>query len=140
MRPVCALPWRRDSFIDDRPKKRLCGKDGRACTCQPPAKEVGAAVVPQEKFATVSDMTTRMDAYRRTIKCNAANFAGKVALCLGNGASVLAVLVARAGAARVYAVEAEEDAAEAELFNARNGLGDVVTVIEGTIEEADLPE
>ena len=83
----------------------------------------------------------RMEAYHKAIKgANAINFDGKVVLDVGSGTGVLALFAAQAGARKVYAVEASEAAKLAKRVVAENCLENVVTVVQGTIEQVDLPE
>lgn len=66
-------------------------------------------------------------AFRRAIERHAA---GKIVLDIGAGSGLLAMIAARAGAAHVFAVEANEALAEtAREIIAANGLADKVTVI-----------
>ena len=51
---------------------------------------------------------SRLEAYRDAISGNADNFLGKVVLDVGCGVGLLSLLAARAGARKVYAVEATE--------------------------------
>ena len=84
---------------------------------------------------------TRMEAYHAAIFGNAAHFAGKVVLDVGCGTGVLSIFAAKAGAKKVYAVEATKCARLAKDLVARNGLANTtVTVIEGLVEEIELPE
>ena len=70
----------------------------------------------------------RNQAYRRAIE--GAGLAGKSVLDIGAGSGLLAMMAARAGAARVYACEANEAlAATARAIVAANGLGDRVEII-----------
>ena len=71
---------------------------------------------------------------------HAGDFKGKVVLDIGAGTGVLSIFAARAGAARVYAVEASDFAARTRAIVAANGLSDVITVLQTTAEEAELPE
>jgi protein arginine N-methyltransferase 1 len=65
---------------------------------------------------------------------------GDVVLDIGTGSGVLAVAVARAGASRVYAVEASDIAdVAAQVFEA-NGVQDRVTLIPGWSRQIELPE
>ena len=60
---------------------------------------------------------------------------GDIVADLGAGSAVLSIAAARLGASRVAAVELDHDAiANAEENVAANGVGDVVTVIEGDAE------
>ena len=65
---------------------------------------------------------------------------GDVVLDVGTGSGVLAVAAARAGARRVYAVEASDIAAAARGVVEANGVADQVTVIPGWSRHIDLPE
>lgn len=81
----------------------------------------------------------RTDAYRDFIYGNKHLFAGKVVLDIGCGTGILSMFCARAGAARVVAVDnaAILDKARENVF--RNGLGDVVACVRGRIEDVRLP-
>ena len=64
----------------------------------------------------------------------------QVVLDVGCGTGILSIFAARAGAARVYAVEASALAADAERMVHANGVGVVVTVLHSTAEALRLPE
>ena len=82
----------------------------------------------------------RTGAYMAAIEGNAAAFKDKVVLDVGAGSGILALFAARAGARRVYAVEATPMAKHAATLVAGAGLSDVIEVIQGTVESVDLPE
>lgn len=82
----------------------------------------------------------RMKAYHDAIFLNPAHFRGKTVLDVGTGSGILAIWAAQAGARMVYAVEATNMAAHAERLVASNRLADRVHVIQGSIEEVELPE
>jgi SAM-dependent methyltransferase len=65
---------------------------------------------------------------------------GDVVLDCGAGSGILSLFAARAGAARVYAVEKAAAAQLAREIVQRNGLGDRVTVVQADMETAWLPE
>ena len=65
---------------------------------------------------------------------------GDVVLDIGTGSGVLAVAAARAGARRVYAVEASDIAEVAERVFAANGVQDRVTLVPGWSRQIELPE
>lgn len=82
----------------------------------------------------------RTGAYQAAIEGNAAAFAGKTVLDVGAGSGILAIFAARAGAAKVYAVEATPMAKHAAALVRANGLEGVVEVIQGTVESVSLPQ
>ena len=65
---------------------------------------------------------------------------GDVVLDIGTGSGVLAVALARAGARRVYAVEASDIAAVAARVFESNGVTDRVTLVPGWSRQIELPE
>lgn len=70
-----------------------------------------------------------------------ADLVGKVVLDVGAGAAAfLSMAAARAGAKKVYAVEASRMAENAEAIVQHNGYSEVVEVIRGRIEDIQLPE
>jgi precorrin-6B methylase 2 len=65
---------------------------------------------------------------------------GDVVLDIGTGSGVLAVAAARAGARRVFAVEASDIADAARRVFALNGVDDTVTLVPGWSRQIELPE
>jgi precorrin-6B methylase 2 len=65
---------------------------------------------------------------------------GDVVLDIGTGSGVLALALARAGARRVYAVEASDIAAVAARVFEANGVTDRVTLVPGWSRQIELPE
>mmetsp|Transcript_16149 Transcript_16149/g.44989 ORF Transcript_16149/g.44989 Transcript_16149/m.44989 type:complete len:444 (+) Transcript_16149:225-1556(+) len=82
----------------------------------------------------------RTGAYFNAVMQNKKQFEGKVVLDVGTGSGILAVFAAKAGAKKVYAVEATDMAKFARSVVETNGLSDVVTVIQGMVETVKLPE
>ena len=80
----------------------------------------------------------RTDAFRRAIESVVRP--GDTVLDVGAGSGVLSMFAARAGAARVYAVEETSVAVLARQLIAANGYQDIVTVIEGDIQDVEPPE
>ena len=65
---------------------------------------------------------------------------GDVVLDVGAGTGILSLFAARAGAARVYAVERTTVAVLAQELAAANGVAEIVQVIHGDIMDIELPE
>jgi protein arginine N-methyltransferase 1 len=82
----------------------------------------------------------RTCAYRDAIEGNPSIIAGKVVLDVGCGTGILSMFAARAGARKVYGVEASGIVEFARVIVEENGLSDRITIIQGTMEEVELPE
>jgi len=80
----------------------------------------------------------RTEAFRRAIQ--SAVRPGDIVLDVGAGSGVLSAFAARAGAARVYAVEQTSIAVFAHELVAANGVADIVRVIQGDVMDVELPE
>jgi SAM-dependent methyltransferase len=65
---------------------------------------------------------------------------GDIVLDVGAGSGILSVFAARAGAARVYAVERTPAAVLAHELAAANGAAGIVEVIHGDVTDVELPE
>ena len=82
----------------------------------------------------------RMDAYYRSVFDNEECFRDKVVLDVGAGSGILSVWAAKAGARKVYSIEATSIADHARTLVKHNGLADIVTVMQTKIEDVALPE
>jgi protein arginine N-methyltransferase 1 len=80
----------------------------------------------------------RTGAFRRAI--DSVVRPGDIVLDVGAGSGILSVFAARAGAARVYAVERTSVAVMARELAAANGVAEIVQVIHGDVMDAELPE
>ncbi len=80
----------------------------------------------------------RTEAFRRAI--NAAVRPGDIVLDVGAGSGILSMFAARAGAARVYAVERTTVAVLAQQLAAANGVADILQLIHGDVMDLELPE
>jgi protein arginine N-methyltransferase 1 len=82
----------------------------------------------------------RTGAYYQACMQNRSQFANKVVLDVGTGSGILAIFAAKAGAKKVYAVEATSMAISAKRMVEAQGLEDVIEVIQGVIESVEIPE
>jgi protein arginine N-methyltransferase 1 len=80
----------------------------------------------------------RTDAFRRAI--DSVVRPGDIVLDVGAGSGILSVFAARAGAARVYAVERTPIAVLAHELAGANGVAEIVQVIHGDVTDIELPE
>jgi predicted RNA methylase len=80
----------------------------------------------------------RTEAFRRAI--DSVVHPGDIVLDVGAGSGILSVFAARAGAARVYAVERTSSAVLAQELAAGNGVAEIVQVIHGDVTDLELPE
>ena len=80
----------------------------------------------------------RTEGFRRAI--DAVVRPGDIVLDVGAGSGILSMFAARAGAARVYAVERTTVAVLAQGLAAANGLGEIMAVIHGDVLDGELPE
>ena len=80
----------------------------------------------------------RTEAFRRAI--DAVVRPGDIVLDVGAGSGILSVLAARAGAARVYAVEQTSIAVLAQELAAANGVAGIVHVIHGDVMDIEPAE
>ena len=79
----------------------------------------------------------RTEAFRRAIESVVRP--GDVVLDVGAGSGILSLFAARAGAARVFAVERTTIAVLAQVLAAANGAADIVHVIQGDVNDVELP-
>lgn len=82
----------------------------------------------------------RTEAYRDFIYGNKDIFKDKVVLDVGCGTGILSMFCAKAGAKKVYAVDASSIIDRAKKIVELNGLSGVVVPMKGRIEELQLPE
>lgn len=82
----------------------------------------------------------RTTTYRDAIWRNAYFFKGKVALDVGCGTGILSMFAARAGARKVIGIDCSSVAFQAKKIVELNGFKDVITIIQGKVEEVELNE
>nr|ODN91066.1 protein arginine N-methyltransferase 3 [Cryptococcus depauperatus CBS 7841] len=83
--------------------------------------------------------TVRTVSYARFILSNPSVFEGATVMDVGCGTGILSMFAAKAGAKHVYAIEASGLAVKARENIHKNGFASVVTVIQGKVEDIQLP-
>ncbi|KAG7268933.1 hypothetical protein CRUP_002929 [Coryphaenoides rupestris] len=81
----------------------------------------------------------RTATYQRAFLVNEADFRDKVVLSVGGGSGILPFFAVQAGARRVYAVETSPMADYLKVLVQGNSLSDRITVLEGKLEEVNVP-
>ncbi|KAF9568765.1 arginine N-methyltransferase 3 [Agrocybe pediades] len=82
----------------------------------------------------------RTSTYAHFILTNPTLFRDAVVLDVGCGTGILSLFAARAGAKRVIAVDASDIALKARKIIKANGFEDVITVVQGKVENIELPK
>ncbi|CCW63012.1 unnamed protein product [Phytomonas sp. EM1] len=82
----------------------------------------------------------RTTSYRDAIWKNAYMFKDKVVLDVGCGTGILSMFAARAGARKVIGVDCSSVAVQAQEIVKDNGFDDVITIIQGKVEDLNLDE
>lgn len=81
----------------------------------------------------------RTGCYFEAITSNPKCFEDKVVLDVGAGTCILSIFAAQAGAKQVYAVEATDMAVRSRKIVEAQGMSNVITVLQGTVESIKLP-
>jgi len=85
----------------------------------------------------------RTGAYLRALETHSAELKGKVVLDVGCGTGILSMIAARAGAKKVYAVDASRITRHTRRLVRENGFEDIIEVIKAKMEDVtseDIPE
>ncbi|CDO72229.1 hypothetical protein BN946_scf184970.g81 [Trametes cinnabarina] len=90
------------------------------------------AVMIQDKVRTAT--------YAKYILSNPDVFRDAVVMDVGCGTGILSLFAAKAGAKRVFAIDASDIAEKAAQIVKDNELDDIITVIRGKVEDIKLPE
>ncbi|XP_061390729.1 protein arginine N-methyltransferase 8-like [Musca vetustissima] len=83
--------------------------------------------------------TVRVQKFREAILYNQHLFRNKIVLHLNCGVGIFSLFAAKAGAAKVFAIDHSNVIYYTRQIVAANGYGDVIEVLKGRIEDIDLP-
>ena len=83
--------------------------------------------------------TVRTQTYRNAILENAILFRNKIVLDVGCGTGILSLFAAQAGAKHVYGIDCSNIIHQAKEIVKRNGYEDNITLIQGKVEDVELP-
>eukprot|EP00828_Plagiopyla_frontata_P002876 TRINITY_DN1064_c0_g2_i2.p1 TRINITY_DN1064_c0_g2~~TRINITY_DN1064_c0_g2_i2.p1 ORF type:complete len:365 (-),score=65.66 TRINITY_DN1064_c0_g2_i2:66-1160(-) len=81
----------------------------------------------------------RTEAYQKAIYRNKHLFNNKIVLDVGCGTGILSLFAARAGAKHVYSIEKANIVYHAKQIVKENNLEDTITIIQGKVEQIELP-
>ncbi|KAI9306697.1 S-adenosyl-L-methionine-dependent methyltransferase [Cunninghamella echinulata] len=81
----------------------------------------------------------RTEAYRDFVYENKDVFKDKIVLDVGCGTGILSMFAAKAGAKQVISVDNSEIIEKAKLNVKENGLDHIITLVQGKVEEIDIP-
>lgn len=81
--------------------------------------------------------TIRTESYRNFILTNPSIFKNAIVLDVGCGTGILSMFAAKAGAKKVFAIDASKVAFKAMRNVKENGLNDIIEVIHSKIEDLD---
>ena len=82
----------------------------------------------------------RTKTYMNSILQNKHLFKDKVVLDVGCGTGILSMFAAKAGAKKVIGIEMSSIIVQARQIVETNGFADTITLVQGKVEEVDLPE
>merc|ERR1711862_832812 len=90
--------------------------------------------------ATMLKDKPRTLAYQNFIERNTELFKDRIVIDVGAGTGILSLFAARAGAKKVYAIEASGLSEACRKIVAHNGYSDVIEVVHGRVEDLTLPD